>query len=107
MVAKHLNEEGYIITAYVTDHIKRVKLCMVKVYYDKEMDTLDIWFDDPPEEGFSREMGDGIILKYDVSGKIVGVEILFLSKQKKLPDEIKNRVGKIVEEFVNAVKAIA
>ena len=56
---------------------------MVKVYYDKEMDTLDIWFDDPPEEGFSREMGDGIILKYDVSGKIVGVEILFLSKQKK------------------------
>ncbi len=80
---------------------------MVKVYYDKEMDTLDIWFDDPPEEGFSREIGDGIILKYDVSGRIVGVEILFLSKQKKLPDEIKNRVGKIVEEFVSAVKAIS
>ncbi len=23
VVAKHLNEEGYIITAYITDHIKR------------------------------------------------------------------------------------
>jgi len=28
----------------------------VKVYYDREMDTIDIWFDDPPEEVFSREI---------------------------------------------------
>ena len=80
---------------------------MVKVYYDKEMDTLDIWFEDPPEEGFSREIEDGIILKYDLSGRIVGVEILFLSKQRKLPDEIRDRVGKIVEDFISTVKAIA
>ena len=50
---------------------------------------------------------DGIILKYDASGRFVGVEILFLSKQKKLLDEIKDRVGKIVEDFVSTVKAIA
>ncbi|HID26934.1 MAG TPA: DUF2283 domain-containing protein, partial [Methanosarcinales archaeon] len=60
-----------------------------KVYYDKEMDTLDIWFDELPEEGFSREINDGIILKYDAKGRIVGIEILFLLKQKKLPYEIK------------------
>ena len=80
---------------------------MVKVYYDKEMDTLDIWFEDPPEDGFSREIDGGIILKYDKTGRVVGIEILFLSKQKELPDEIKNKVGKIVEEFVNAVRTIA
>ncbi len=80
---------------------------MARVYYDKEMDTLDIWFEDPPEEGFSREIEDGIILKYNASGRIVGVEILFLSKQRKLPDEIKDRVGKIVEDFISTVKAIA
>ncbi len=33
-----------------------------RVYYDKGMDTLDIWFSDPPEEGFSREISDGIII---------------------------------------------
>ena len=29
-----------------------------EMYYDREMDTLDIWFKDPPEEGFSREIED-------------------------------------------------
>ncbi len=79
----------------------------IRVYYDKEMDTLDIWFEDPPGRGFSREIDDGIILKFDETNRVVGVEILFLSKQRRLPDEIKDKVEKIVKELVNAVKAIA
>jgi len=83
----------------------------VKVYYDKGMDTLDIWFNEPPEEGFSREIGDGIILKYNSEARVVGIEILFLSKQKAvvnvMPTEIRAEFKKIVSEFANTVKAIA
>ena len=83
----------------------------VKVYYDKGMDTLDIWLNEPPEEGFSREIGDGIILKYNSEARVVGIEILFLSKQKAvvnvMPTEIRAEFKKIVSEFANTVKAIA
>lgn len=77
-----------------------------RVYYDKEMDTLDIWFDEPPQQGFSREIQDGVILKYDENGNVAGVEILFLSKQEKLPEEIKIKVKESIE-FTNVIKAIA
>ena len=83
----------------------------VKVYYDKGMDTLDIWFNEPPEEGFSREIGDGIIVKYNSEARVVGIEILFLSKQKAvvnvMPAEIRAKFKKVVNEFANTAKTIA
>jgi len=83
----------------------------IKVYYDGERDTLDIWFDEPPEEGFSREINDGIIVKYDLEERVVGIEILFLSKQKMvvnaIPPEIRGKFGKTIDEFTNAIRAIA
>jgi len=83
----------------------------VRVYYDKGVDTLDIWFNEPPEEGFSREMEDGIIVKYNSEARVVGIEILFLSKQKAvvnvMPAEIRAKFKKVVNEFANTAKAIA
>ncbi len=83
----------------------------VKVYYDKEMDTIDIWFDEPPEEGYSREVSDGIILKYDLKGEIAGLEILFLSKQKNvldlIPKDVRDDFRRAINDFVDNVKAIA
>ena len=79
----------------------------VKIYYDSEMDTLDIWFDNPPEKGFSREISDGVILKYNLDGKLIGVEILFLSKQRELPVEIRDIVKKILREFTDVTSVIA
>ncbi len=83
----------------------------VRVCYDKEMDTIDIWFDEPPEEGYSREVSDGIILKYDLKGNVAGVEILFLSKQKNvqdlIPKEIRDDFKRAIEDFMDNVKAIA
>ena len=43
---------------------------------------MDMWFDEPPKEGYSREIEDGVIIKYDSEARVVGIEILFLSKQK-------------------------
>lgn len=83
----------------------------VKVYYDREMDTIDIWFNESPEEGYSREVNDGIILKYDLKGDIAGVEILFLSKQKDvlnlIPEEVRGDFKRAIDDFVDNVKAIA
>jgi len=86
-----------------------VKRCMekVRVYYNREMDTLDVWFEGPPEEGFSRGISDGIILKYDLDGSVFGVEILFLSKQEKLPEGVKSKFEESINEFINMVKALA
>ena len=73
-------------------------MAKMRVYYDEGMDTLDIWFDEPPDEGFSREIEDGIIVKYDKNERIVGIEILFLSKQEGLPDEIRKEMGRYLEK---------
>ena len=82
----------------------------IRIYYDKEVDTLDIWFDEPPEEGFSREINNGIILKYDSKERVVGIEVLFLSKQKAInnviPNEVKAEFKTAISEFVNTIEAI-
>ena len=35
----------------------------VKVYYNNESDTMDIWFGNPEDEVICEEAGEGIILK--------------------------------------------
>ena len=52
----------------------------VSIYYSKETDTMDIWFDSPDEEFISEEVGEGFILKKDRQGKIIGVEKLYVMK---------------------------
>ena len=47
--------------------------------HNKEMKTLDIWFDDPEKEYVCEEVGDGIILKKDKDGKVIGIEILYFT----------------------------
>lgn len=52
----------------------------VKLYYHRELDTLDIWFDDPVEETSSEEAGDGTILKKNKEGRVIGIEKLYVTK---------------------------
>lgn len=52
----------------------------VMVHYHKEADTLDIWFSNPENEVMSEEAGEGVILKKDKGGKIIGIEKLYVSK---------------------------
>jgi uncharacterized protein YuzE len=64
----------------------------VAVYYSKETDTMDIWFGNPEDEYISEEVGEGLILKKDRQGKIIGVEKLYVVKTlgitQPLPVEI-------------------
>jgi uncharacterized protein YuzE len=51
------------------------------VIHNKEMETLDIWFDDPKKEVVCEEVGEGIILKKDKENKVIGLEVLYYSKE--------------------------
>ncbi len=50
------------------------------VYYHQESDTLDVWFGDPKDEYSCEEAGEGIILKKDKDGHVIGFEKLCLRK---------------------------
>jgi uncharacterized protein YuzE len=64
----------------------------VAIYYSKDTDTMDIWFGNPEDEYISEEAGEGLILKKDKEGKIIGIEKLYVVKTlgitQPLPVEI-------------------
>ena len=53
----------------------------VKVYYDRQGNSLTVWLDDPKKEEVCEETGDGVILMKDRTGRVIGFEKLdFLAK---------------------------
>jgi uncharacterized protein YuzE len=52
----------------------------VVVYYHRDTDTMDIWFGNPDDEFMCEEAGEGIILKKNKDGKVIGIEKLYVSK---------------------------
>lgn len=64
----------------------------VAIYYKKDTDTMDIWFGNPEDEYISEEAGEGLILKKDKHGTIIGIEKLYVAKKlgitQPLPVEI-------------------
>jgi uncharacterized protein YuzE len=57
----------------------------LRVYFDREGNTLSVWFDDPKKEHVCEESDDDVVLRKDRRGRVIGFERLnFLSaKQKK------------------------
>jgi uncharacterized protein YuzE len=55
-------------------------MAKVMVYYHKENDTLDVWFGDPQDEFICEEVGEGVILKKNKAGKVIGFEKLYVTK---------------------------
>jgi uncharacterized protein YuzE len=59
-----------------------------KIVFNKEGNTLDIWFGNPKKEAISEETSEEMILKKDRKGRIIGVEILNFIRAKKVPREL-------------------
>ena len=57
----------------------------VKVYFDREGNTLTVWFDDPSKEHICEETDDDVILVKDRRGRVIGFERLnvLTAKQRK------------------------
>ena len=57
-------------------------MAQVKVYYDREGNTLTVWFGNPQDEAVCEETGDEVILMKDKSGRVIGFEKLNFSAAK-------------------------
>ncbi|MGB9759755.1 MAG: DUF2283 domain-containing protein [Thermoproteota archaeon] len=60
----------------------------LRIYYFKETDSMDIWFDEPCKEYVCEEVDDFILIKRNKDGDIIGIEIINLSMLAKKPIEI-------------------
>jgi len=56
-------------------------MAQVKVYYDREGNTLTVWFGNPADEFVAEETGEEIVLMKDRNGKVIGFEKLNFSAQ--------------------------
>lgn len=54
-------------------------MAQVKVFYDREGNTLTVWFEEPQAEYISEETGDEVILMKDETGRVIGFEKLNFS----------------------------
>ena len=57
----------------------------IRVIFNRNVNTLDVWFDDPEKEFVSEETGEEIILKKDKKGRVIGFEKLNVVVDKNIP----------------------
>ena len=60
----------------------------LRIYYFKETDSLDIWFDEPEKEEISEEIDDIVLLKKDKEGTVIGLELISIASLRNNPIEI-------------------
>ena len=56
----------------------------IKVILNRELNTLDVWFDDAEKEFICEETGDEAILKKDKDNRVIGFEKLNIFSDKKV-----------------------
>ncbi len=84
------------------------KALKIKVYYLPEIDTLDIWVDEPVLEVESTAITDNIILKYSRDRRVIGVEILSLNKLcRKELDQIPIEIRDVIVDILKRFKSIS
>jgi uncharacterized protein YuzE len=56
----------------------------LRVYYDREGNTLSVWFDDPKKEHLCEEADEDMVLVKDREGRVIGFERLnYLSAKQR------------------------
>ncbi len=51
-------------------------MAQIRVFYDRDGNTLTVWFGNPTDEYISEETGDEVVLMKDKSGRVIGFEKL-------------------------------
>lgn len=77
---------------------KEAAAIMVRVEYDSKADAMYIWFRKAKHE-ISEELAENIVIDLDKSGRIIGIEILDVSKN--LGKELVNKILR-TEKLVTA-----
>jgi uncharacterized protein YuzE len=63
-------------------------MARVKVYYDRQGNTLTVWFGDPKEEYVCEETGEEVVLMKDRTGKVIGFEKLNFVQGQTAPLQV-------------------
>ena len=63
-------------------------MARVKVYYDRQGNTLTVWFGDPKEEYVCEETGEEVVLMKDRTGKVIGFEKLNFVQGETTPLQV-------------------
>jgi hypothetical protein len=56
----------------------------VRVFFDREGNTLSVWFDNPEKEHHCEETDDDVVLVKDRRGRVIGFERLNFLTAKQL-----------------------
>jgi uncharacterized protein YuzE len=51
-------------------------MARVRVYFDRDANTLTVWFGEPKDEYVSEETGEEVVLMKDKDGHVIGFEKL-------------------------------
>ena len=78
---------------------------LIRLYYLPELDTLDLWLDDPEGEALSEPLNENVVVKLNEKNDIIGVEVISLSRLTE--DDIGSMPTGIREVLVSALKKIA
>jgi len=78
---------------------------LIRLYYLPELDTLDLWLDDPDSEALSEPLNDNVVIKLNNKNDTIGVEVVSLSRLNE--DDIESMPTEIRETLVSALKKIA
>jgi uncharacterized protein YuzE len=63
-------------------------MARVKVYYDRQGNTLTVWFEDPQGEHICEETGEEIVLMKDRAGRVIGFEKLNFASEQTAPLQV-------------------
>lgn len=58
----------------------------IRIYFDREENTLSVWFDDPKKEHLCEESDDDVVLVKDRRGRVIGFERLNFLTRKQLDE---------------------
>jgi uncharacterized protein YuzE len=58
----------------------------VRVFFDREGNTLSVWFEDPKKEHVCEESDDDVVLVKDRRGRVIGFERLNFLTAKQLEE---------------------
>jgi uncharacterized protein YuzE len=78
---------------------------LIRLYYLPELDTLDLWLDDPDSEALSEPLNDNVIVKLNNKNDTIGIEVISLSRLNE--EDIESMPIEIREALISALKKIA
>lgn len=58
----------------------------LRVYFDREGNSLSVWFDDPKKEHICEESDNDLVLVKDRKGRVIGFERLNFLTAKQLKE---------------------